>query len=154
MKHVLFLYTASDSTKAEHLKDYLQGKLRIMAKLRSIIDVLVEDHKLKDVLPRSDCVVLIMSSQASSLIHNKRTEIEDDLETFDGKLFHKEFTENKDLMERLIIVSFAKRAKNNWVPADFDERRIFDLEGEKIREGNPILDHLLYRMKQIVFRDE
>ena len=154
MKHALFLYTESDSSKAEHLKDYLQGKLRIMAKVRSIIDVLVEDQKLKDELPRSDCVLLVGSSQASSLIHNKRTEIEDDLETFDGKLFHKEFTENKDLLERLIIVFFTKRTKNDWIPANFDEKRIFHLEGEKIREGNPILDHLLYRIKQILFRDE
>ena len=153
MKFALFLYTASDSTKAEQLKDYLQGKLRRMADLRSIMDVLVEDQKLKNVLPRSDCVVLFASRQASSLIHNKRTEIEDDLETFDGKLFHKEFTENKDLLERLIIV-FTEKTKNEWIPADFDERRIFHLGGEKIREGNPILDHLLYHIKQILFRDE
>ena len=154
MKYTLFLYTESDSTKAEELKDHLQGKLRRMSNLRNIKDIIAEDQKLKVELPRSDCVVLIGSSQASSLIHNKRTEIEDDFETFDGKLFHKEFTENKDLLKRLIIVFFAKRTKNDWVPADFEEKRIFYLIDEKIREGNPILDHLLYHMKQILFRDE
>ena len=154
MKVALFLYTESDSAKAERLKDYLQGKLRKMAVFRSIVDIIALDKKLKDQLPRSDCVVLIGSPEASSLIHNKRTEIEDDFETFDGKLFHKEFTENKDLLERLIIVFFTERSKNDWVPADFDERRIFHLKDQKIREGNPILDHLLYHMKQILFRDE
>ena len=49
MKFALFLYTGSDSTKAEQLKDYLQGKLRS-------VDVLAEDQKLTDELPRSDCV--------------------------------------------------------------------------------------------------
>ena len=154
MKSVLFLYTGSESTKAEQLKDNLQVKLRKIADFRNTLDILVEDQKLKVELPRSDCVVLIGSRQASSLIHNKRSEIEDGLETFDGKLFHKEFTENKDLLERLIIVFFTERSKNDWVPADFDERRIFHLKDQKIREGNPILDHLLYHMKQILFRDE
>jgi len=154
MKRALFLCTGSDRTKAEPLKDHLQAKLHWMVDLRNIKDVLAEEQKLKNELPRSDCVVLIGSRQASSLIHNKRTEIEDGFETFDGKLLHKEFTENKDLLKRLIIVFFTERTKNDWIPADFDERRIFDLEGEKIREGNPALDHLLYWMKQILFKDE
>jgi len=154
MKYALFLYTGSDSVKAEKLKDYLQGKLRSVADLRSIEDVLAAEQKLKDKLPRSDCVVLIVSSQASSLIHNKRTEIDDGFETFDGKLVHKEFTENKDLLKRLIIVFFDKRTKNDWIPADFDERRIFDLDGVKIPGGNPVLDHLLYWMKQILIDEE
>ena len=89
MKRALFLYTGSDSKKAEELKDYLQVKLRRVADLRDITDVLAEEQKLKVELPRSDCVVLIGSRQASSLIHNKRTEIEDGFVTFDGKLFHK-----------------------------------------------------------------
>ena len=154
MKFALFLYTGSDNTKAEQLKDYLQGKLRSVADLRNITDILAEEQKLKVELPRSDCVVLIGSRQASSLIHNKRTEIEDGFETFDGKLFHKEFTENKELLKRLIIVFFTERTKDDWIPANFDEKRIFNLEGEKIREGNPVLDHLLYRIKGILFRDE
>ena len=52
MKFALFLYTR---TKAEQLKDYLQGKLRSVADLRNITDVLAEDQKLKDELPRGDC---------------------------------------------------------------------------------------------------
>ena len=154
MKFALFLYTGSDSTKAEQLKDYLQGKLRSVADLRNITDVLAEDQKLKDELPRSDCVVLIGSRQASSLIHNKRTEIEDDFETFDGELFYKEFTENRDLLRRLIIVFLTERTKNDWVPADFDERRIFHLEGEKIQEGNPVLDHLVHCIKRLLIGEE
>ena len=154
MKRALFLNTESDSAKAEELKDHLQGKLHWVVDVRNILDVLGEEQKLKDELPRSDCVVLIGSPQASSLIHNKRTEMEDGFETFDGKLLHKEFTENKDLLKRLIIVFFTERTKNDWIPADFEERRIFHLKGEKIREGNPILDHLLYHMKQMLYRDE
>ena len=144
MKFALVLYTESDSTRAGQLTDYIKGKFRKRATVRSIVDVLAEDQKLKDELPRSDCVVLVASPQASSLIHNKRAEIEDGYETFDGKLFHKEFTENKDLLKRLIIVFFSERTKNDWVPADFDEKRIFHVEAEKIQEGNPVLDHLLY----------
>jgi len=154
MKYALVLYTGSDYMKARQLKDYLQGKLRSVARLRNIKDVLAAEQNLKDKLPRSDCVVLIGSDQASSLIHNKSTEIEDGFETFDGKLFHKEFTENKDLVKRMVIVFFGRRAKNDWIPADFDERRIFNLEGGKILEGNPVLDHLLYWMKQILIDDE
>ena len=148
MKRALFLYTGSDSKKAEELKDYLQVKLRRVADLRDITDVLAEEQKLKVELPRSDCVVLIGSRQASSLIHNKRTEIEDGFETFDGKLFHKEFTENKDLQKSLVIVFFTERTKNDWIPTDFDER-IFHLEGGKIR-GNPVLDQLEYCIKEIL----
>lgn len=149
MKRALFLYTGSDSKKAEELKDYLQVKLRSVANLRDITDVLAEEQKLKVELPRSDCVVLIGSRQSSFLIHNKRTEIEDGFETFDGKLFHKEFTENKDLQKRLVIVFFTERTKNDWIPTDFDERRIFHLEGGKIR-GNPALDQLEYCIKEIL----
>jgi len=154
MKFALFLYTESDSTKARELKDYLQGKLRSVADLRSIKDVLAVEQKLKNILPRSACVVLIGSGEASSLIRNKRTEIEDGFETFDGELFHKEFTENKDLLKRLIIVSFKGRDKNDWIPADFDERRIFNLENEKIREGNPVIFQILHCIKLIVIGDE
>ena len=150
MKCGLFLYTASDSSKAEQLEDYVQGTFRKMADFRNILDVLAEEQKLKDELPRSDCVVLIGSRQASSLIRNKRTEIEDGFETFDGKLFHKEFTENKELLKRVIIVFFTERTKNDWIPADFDKKRIFDLEGEKIQVGNPVLDHVQYRIKEIL----
>ena len=149
MKRALLLYTGSDSKKAEELKDYLQVKLRRVADLRDITDVLAEEQKLKVELPRSDCVVLIGSRQASSLIHNKCTEIEDGFETFDGKLFHKEFTENKDLQKRLLIFFFTERTKNDWIPTDFDERRIFHLEGGKIR-GNPVLDQLECCIKEIL----
>jgi len=154
MKFALFLYTESDSAMAEQLKDYLQGKLRSVADLRSIEDVIAEDQKLKNELPRSHCVVLIGSSEASSLIHNKHTEIQDGFETFDGKLFHKEFTENKDLLERLIIVFFARRDKNDWIPAGFNEKRIFYMEGEKIREGNPVVFQILHCIKLIVIGEE
>ena len=150
MKRALFLYTGSDRKKAEQLKDYLQVKLRSIADFRNIKDVLVEEHKLKDELHRSDCVVLIGSHQASSLIHNKRTEIEGSFETFDGKLVQKEFTENKDLRKRLAIAFFTERTKNDWIPADFDERRIFHLEGGKIREGNPDIDMLEHCIKEIL----
>ena len=153
MKRALVLYTESDSTKAGQLQDYLQGSLGKGTNFRNIVDVLAEEQKLKDVLPRSDCVVLIGSREASSLIHNKRTEIEDGFETFDGKLFHKEFTENKDLLKRLIIVFFTEKNKNDFIPADFEERRIFHLVGV-IGEGNPDVLHLQYCIKRILIGEE
>ena len=68
-------------------------------------------------------------SHASSLIQNKRQESEDDFITFDGKVIHDEFTGNKELLDRLVIVFFAERTKNDWVPTGLDERRIFIIKG-------------------------
>ena len=150
MKFTLFLYTESDSTKAEQLQDYLEGKLRLIADLRNMEDIVAEKQKLTYELSRSDCVVLIGSRKASSLIHNKSTEIEDGFVTFDGKLLHKEFTENKDLRKRLVIVFFTERTKNDWIPPDFDEKRIFQLEGGKIGEGNPVIYQIEYCIKEIL----
>ena len=84
----------------------------------------------------------------------QRTEIESCYETFDGKLIHKEFTENKDLLKRLIIVFFTEITKNDWIPAEFDEKRIFNLEGDKIREGNPALDHLQHCLRGILIEGQ
>ena len=84
MKSVLFLYSGSDNVKAEQLKDYLQGKLRKVADLRNITDILAEEQDFKKELSRSSCVVLTGSRHASSLIQNKRQETEDDFITFDG----------------------------------------------------------------------
>ena len=154
MKYALFLYAGSDNTKAEQLKDYVTANLRKMATFRNIVDVILEKQKLKVELPRSDCVVLIASRQASSLIQDKRTEIEDGYETFDGKLIHKEFTENKDLLKRLVIVFFEERKENDWIPADFDEKRIFYLKDEKIRKGNPLMDYLLHCIRGILIEGQ
>ena len=84
----------------------------------------------------------------------QRTEIESGYETFDGKLIHKEFAENKDLLKRLIIVFFTEITKNDWIPAEFDEKRIFNLEGDKIREGNPALDHLQHCLRGILIEGQ
>ena len=58
MECILFLYSGSDSAKAEQLKDYLQGKLRKVADLRNITDILAEEQDFKRELSRSSCVVL------------------------------------------------------------------------------------------------
>ena len=142
MKCVLFLYSGSDSAKAEELKDYLQGKLRKVADLRNITDILAEEQDFKKELSRSSCVVLTGSRHASSLIQNQRQETEDDFITFDGKVIHDAFTGNKELLDRLVIVFFTERNKNDWIPTGLDESRIFYLLGEKIQRGNPSLDHL------------
>ena len=39
MKYALFLYTESDSTKAEQLKDYLQANLRKMTDFRNLCQI-------------------------------------------------------------------------------------------------------------------
>ena len=142
MKCVLFLYSGSDSAKAEQLKDYLQGKLRKVADLRNITDILAEEQDFKKELSRSSCVVLTGSRHASSLIQNQRQETENDFITFDGKVIHDAFTGNKELLDRLVIVFFTERNKNDWIPTGLNESRIFNLQGEEIQRGNPSLDHL------------
>ena len=150
MQYVLFLYAESDSDDAEGLKDYLQGKLRNVAELRNINDTIAEEQDFIWELRRSHCVVLVGSRQASSLIQNKRQETEDDFITFDGKVIHDEFTGNKELVDRLIIVFFTEKNKNDWIPTGFDERKIFYLKDEKIRRRNPILDQLEFFIKSIL----
>ena len=155
MKSVLFLYPESDCAKAEKLKNYLQVKLRAIADMRSIIDTIAEEQDFRSELRHSDCVVLVGTRQASSLIQNKQHETDDDVTTFDGKVIHDELTENKELVkERLIIVFFTERTKNDWVPTGFNERRIFHVEDGKVPpDGSPTLDHLRYRMKKILVGD-
>lgn len=139
MKYALFLYTSSDNTKAEQLKDYLQGKLRAVADLRNITDILAEDQDPKNELAGSDCVVLIGSRKTSSLIQNSEQETEGDLVIFDGGMIREMFSANHD---SLVIVFFAEKTKNDWIPAGFDERKIFPFSGGNIQQGNPVLDQL------------
>ena len=151
MKYVLFLYTESDSDEAEELKDYLQvSRLRNVADMRNITGIFAEGQDFREELRRSDCVVLIGSRKASSLIQNKKQEADDDFITFDGKVIYKEFTENQELVkDRLIIVFLKERTKNDWIPTGFDEKRIFNLQGEKIKEG-PLLYYLEYSIRRIL----
>ncbi|PFX13151.1 hypothetical protein AWC38_SpisGene22793 [Stylophora pistillata] len=128
MQYILFLYAESDKDEAEALKDYLQGKLRSFAELRNVGDAIAGEQEFTWELRRSHCVVLIVSRLSSSLIQNKRQEVEDEFVTFDGKVVHDEFKENKELLERLIIVSFTERNRNDWIPDGFDERKIFCLK--------------------------
>ena len=57
-------------------------------------------------------------------------------------MIHDTFTGNKELVERLVIVFLTERTKKDWIPAGLDESRIFNLQGEEIRRGNPSLEHL------------
>ena len=151
MKYVLYMNTGSDSDEAEQLQDCLRGKLRNVAVVRNITDLLAEEQDFRKELPCSECVVLIGSRQASSLIQNKQQEIDEDgFITFDGKVIHDEFARNKELVDRLIIVYFTERTKNDWIPTGLDERKIFYLQGQKLRRGNPILDQLGFFITSIV----
>ena len=150
MKFVLFMYTGSDSDEAEDLKDYLSGKLRSTAVLRNITGILAEELDFKEELSGSDCLVLIGSRQASSLIQNKRQETEGDFITFDGKVIHEEFTGNKELVDKLIIVYFSEKNQNDWIPTGLNEKRIFHLQGEKIHRGNPAMSHLEYTIRRVL----
>ena len=94
----------------------LETLLRKVADLRNITDILAEEQDFKNELSRSSCVVLTGTRHASSLIQNQRQKTEDDLITFDGKVIHDEFTGNKELLDRLVIVFFTERTKNDWVP--------------------------------------
>ena len=94
----------------------LETLLRKVADLRNITDILAEEQDFKNELSRSSCVVLTGLRHASSLIQNQRQKTEDDLITFDDKVIHDEFTGNKELLDRLVIVFFTERTKNDWVP--------------------------------------
>lgn len=88
MKCSLFLYTESDSTKAERLMDYFQGRLRKIADMRNIPNILAREQDFREELCRSECVVLIGSHQALSLIQNKQQEKDEDDILFDGKVMY------------------------------------------------------------------
>ena len=135
---------------------YFQGRLGRIAEVRGIKNILVRKQDFRYELRSSQCVVLVGTRQASSLIQNKQQEKDDDYITFDGKVMHEEFTENKELVEnRLVIVHFAERTKDDWIPAGFDEKRIFHVEdGKAPPKGTPTLTHLEYRMKKILLGDD
>ena len=123
---------------------------KLVNSMRSVTDILAEDQDFIWELRNSDCVVLIGSRQASSLIQNKQQENEDEYVIFDGKALHEEFTENRALVkDKLIIVYLANRTKNDWIPDNFDEKRVFDLQGENIEEG-PLLYQLEYSIRRIL----
>ena len=155
MKYVLFLYIENDSTKARRLMDHVQGRLRKIADVRNIKSILVMDQDFREELRSSECVVLIRSPQASFLIRNKQQQNDDDFINFDGKVMYEEFTENKELVKnRLIIIHFKEKSKNDWIPPDLDENRIFHVEdGIVPPDGSPTLAHLEYRLKKILLGD-
>lgn len=86
MKCSLFLFTESDSKKAWRLMSYFQGKLGRISEVRSIKNILVREQDFKEVLSDSECVVLVGTRQALSLIQNKQQEKYADYITFDEKL--------------------------------------------------------------------
>ena len=156
MKCSLFLYTESDRTKGRRIMDYFQGRLRKVADMRNINNLLVRDRDFRRELRRSECVVLIGTHHALSLIQNKQQEKDEDDIIFDGKVMHEEFTENKELVKnRLVIIHFTERTENDWIPSDLDENRIFHVEDGTVPPiGSPTLTHLEYRMKKILLGDD
>ena len=136
--------------------NYFQGKLRKITDMRNIKSILVKERDFRRVLRSCECVVLIGTRQALSLIQNKQQEKDDDYITFDGKVIHEELTENQELVKnRLIIILFTERSENDWIPSDFDENRIFHVEdGIVPPNGSPSLTHLEYRMKKILLGDD
>ena len=154
MKYVMLLYTDRESNKAEKLKDYLQGRLRNMADLRSIGEISAEEGDFRSELrSRGDCIVLVGSRHAWYLIKGRQQEADDDFLTFDGKVIHEEFTGNKEFIEKLIIVYLTtERSNDDWIPDGLDEKRIFNLQSEKIVES-PLLCQLEYSIRKILLGD-
>ncbi|PFX19703.1 hypothetical protein AWC38_SpisGene15856 [Stylophora pistillata] len=151
MKTVIVLNTESDSSKAHALKNHLRGRMQnVPADLRNIIDILAEDQDFKAHFHHSDCVLLIGSRQASSLLRNKQQETEDEFITFDGKFIHDELTENKELVKnKLVMVFLTERSASDWIPAGLDERRIFDLLNEKIHRVVVAMGHRQYKVRKM-----
>ena len=154
MKYVMLLYTDRESNKAEKLKDYLQGRLRNMADLRSIGEISAEEGDFRSELrSRGDCIVLVGSRHASYLMKGRQQEADDDFLTFDGKVIHEEFTGNKEFIEKLIIVYLTtERSNDDWIPDGLDEKRIFNLQSEKIVES-PLLCQLEYSIRKMLLGD-
>ena len=152
MKCSLFLYTESDSTKARRLMSYFQGRVGRISEVRNIENILVREQDFREELRDSECVVLVGTPEALSLIQNKQQEKDEDDILFDGKVMHEEFTENKELVKnRLLIVHFTERTENDWIP----EKHIFHVEDGKVpSDGTPTLTHLEYRMKKILLGDD
>ena len=149
MTSVSFLYTQSDHSKAQQLKDHLQAKLRTLADVKNIKDMIAEGLYVKDELTSSNCVVLIGSSQASSLIQKKKKEIEDGYVLFDGRLISEIFTAKHG---RLVIVFFSNQDENDWIPPGFDNKKIFHLSDGEIQRGGAVLDHFVDCIKGFLSR--
>ena len=156
MKCSLFLYTESDSTKARRLMSYFQGRVGRISEVRNIENILVREEDFREELRDSECVVLVGTPEALSLIQNKQQEKDEDDILFDGKVMHEEFTENEELVKnRLLIVHFTERTETDWIPKGFDKNRIFHvIDGKVPPDGTPILTHLEYRMKKILLGDD
>ena len=154
MKYVMFLHTEGEKIKARKLRDYLQGRLRNIADLRTIAQISAEEQDFRcDLRYHGDCFVLVGSRHASSLIKGKQQEADDDFLTFDGKVIHEEFSGNREFTDKLIIVYLTtERANDDWIPDGLDEKRIFNLQGEKIVES-PLLYQLEYSIRKILLGD-
>lgn len=137
MTSVSFLYTQSDRSKAEQLKDHLQAKLGTGVDVKSIEEMKAEHLDVKDELTSSNCVVLIGSCQASSLIQKKKQEIVDGFLLFDG-LISEIFTAEHG---KLVIVFFSEEDKNDWIPPGFNSNKIFRLSDDEIQHGGATWDH-------------
>ena len=105
--------TESDCDEAEYLKDYLAGRLRSKAVVKNITGTLAENLDFKGELCTSDCLILISSRQASSLIQDKCQETQGNYITFDRKVIQEEYTRNKELVGKMIVVCFTAEDKNN-----------------------------------------
>ena len=135
---------------------YFQGRVGRISEVRNIENILVREQDFREELRDSECVVLVGTPEALSLIQNKQQEKDEDDILFDGKVMHEEFTENKELVKnRLLIVHFTERTETDWIPKGFDENRIFHVEDGKVPpDGTPSLTHLEYRMKKILLGDD
>ena len=134
---------------------YFQGRVGRISEVRNIENILVREQDFREELRDSECVVLVGTPEALSLIQNKQQEKDEDDILFDGKVMHEEFTENKELVKnRLLIVHFTERTGTDWIPKGFDENRIFHVEDGKVPpDRTPTLTHLEYRMKKILLGD-
>ena len=147
----MLLCTGKDRADVQELQDHLEGKLRNVAQLRNITRTLAEDRDVTWALRNSDCVVLIGSHQALDLIQNRQQETKGNFVTFDGKMIYEEFEANPEIVkDKLVIIFLAEQTENDWIPTGFDVRKIFHLQGQKIKRGNPALSHLEHWIRQIL----
>ena len=122
MKCTLFLYTESDNTKGKRLMSYFQGRLGRIAEVRGIKNILVRKQDFRYELRSSQCVVLVGTRQASSLIQNKQQEKDDDTSPSTAKLARRIHRKQRTCREQTCYCSLRWRNRG-WLDPDWFLRK-------------------------------
>ena len=134
---------------------YFQGRLGRIAEVRGIKNILVRKQDFRYELRSSQCVVLVGTRQASSLIQNKQQEKDDDTSPSTAKLRTKNSQKTKNLSRTDLLLFTSLKAPRMTGSRLVSTKSEFFMEGGKAPpKGTPTLTHLEYRMKKILLGDD